>query len=78
MLLLLSGLTAATVLFGYARSLVIFNGLVRASQVLHNNMFSAVIRTPVGFFDVNPIGDACLQFKEPPTLPKRKKWKLYF
>ncbi|XP_035533359.1 multidrug resistance-associated protein 4-like [Morone saxatilis] len=51
-----SGLTAAAVVFGYARSLVIFHGLVRSAQALHNSMFSAVIRTPVHFFDVNPIG----------------------
>ncbi|KAF3857402.1 hypothetical protein F7725_009261 [Dissostichus mawsoni] len=50
-----AGLTAAAVVFGYIRSLVLFHGLVRSSQTLHNSMFSAVIRTPVRFFDVNPI-----------------------
>uniref|UniRef100_A0A3B4B9R6 Uncharacterized protein n=1 Tax=Periophthalmus magnuspinnatus TaxID=409849 RepID=A0A3B4B9R6_9GOBI len=49
-------LTIAAVVFGYARSLVIFHGLVRSSQSLHNDMFSAVLRSPVRFFDVNPIG----------------------
>lgn len=52
-----SALTAVAVVFGYARSLVIFHGLVRAAQTLHNSMFSAVLRTPVVFFDVNPIGE---------------------
>ncbi|XP_005744339.1 multidrug resistance-associated protein 4-like [Pundamilia nyererei] len=50
-----SGLTAAAVVFGFARSLVIFHGLVRSAQTLHNSMFSAVLHTPVTFFDVNPI-----------------------
>lgn len=44
-------------MFGYARSLIIFHGLVRSAQRLHNSMFSAVLRTPVRFFDTNPIGE---------------------
>ncbi|XP_037318658.2 ATP-binding cassette sub-family C member 4-like isoform X2 [Pungitius pungitius] len=59
-----SGLTAAAVVFGYARSLVIFRGLVMSSQVLHNNMFSAVLRTPIHFFDVNPIGRILNRFSK--------------
>ncbi|XP_070850126.1 ATP-binding cassette sub-family C member 4-like [Chaetodon trifascialis] len=59
-----SGLTAAAVVFGYARSLVIFHGLVRSSQTLHNRMFSAVLRTPVRFFDVNPIGRILNRFSK--------------
>ncbi|XP_049919634.1 ATP-binding cassette sub-family C member 4-like isoform X3 [Epinephelus moara] len=59
-----SGLTAAAVVFGYTRSLVIFHGLVRSSQALHNSMFSAVIRTPVRFFDVNPIGRILNRFSK--------------
>uniref|UniRef100_A0A8C4NTD4 Multidrug resistance-associated protein 4 n=1 Tax=Dicentrarchus labrax TaxID=13489 RepID=A0A8C4NTD4_DICLA len=64
LLFLLSGLTAAAVVFGYARSLVIFHGLVRSAQTLHNSMFSAVIRTPVHFFDVNPIGRILNRFSK--------------
>nr|XP_046238010.1 ATP-binding cassette sub-family C member 4-like isoform X2 [Scatophagus argus]XP_046238011.1 ATP-binding cassette sub-family C member 4-like isoform X2 [Scatophagus argus]XP_046238012.1 ATP-binding cassette sub-family C member 4-like isoform X2 [Scatophagus argus]XP_046238013.1 ATP-binding cassette sub-family C member 4-like isoform X2 [Scatophagus argus] len=59
-----SGLTAVAVVFGYARSLVIFHGLVRSAQTLHNSMFSAVIRTPVRFFDVNPIGRILNRFSK--------------
>ncbi|XP_042338353.1 ATP-binding cassette sub-family C member 4-like, partial [Plectropomus leopardus] len=59
-----SGLTAAAVVFGYSRSLVIFHGLVRSAQALHNSMFSAVIRTPVRFFDVNPIGRILNRFSK--------------
>ncbi|XP_034461847.1 multidrug resistance-associated protein 4-like isoform X1 [Hippoglossus hippoglossus] len=59
-----SGLTAAAVVFGYARSLVIFHGLVRSAQTLHNSMFHAVLRTPVHFFDVNPIGRILNRFSK--------------
>uniref|UniRef100_A0A8D3CD89 Multidrug resistance-associated protein 4 n=1 Tax=Scophthalmus maximus TaxID=52904 RepID=A0A8D3CD89_SCOMX len=59
-----SGLTAAAVVFGYARSLVIFHGLVRSAQTLHDSMFSAVLRAPVAFFDVNPIGRILNRFSK--------------
>ncbi|XP_047432400.1 ATP-binding cassette sub-family C member 4-like [Mugil cephalus] len=59
-----SGLTAAAVVFGYARCLVIFHGLVRATQTLHNNMFISVLRAPVRFFDVNPIGRILNRFSK--------------
>ncbi|XP_068165847.1 ATP-binding cassette sub-family C member 4-like isoform X1 [Antennarius striatus] len=59
-----SGLTAAAVVFGYTRSLVICHGLVRSARTLHNNMFNAVIRTPVRFFDVNPIGRILNRFSK--------------
>ncbi|XP_037120770.1 multidrug resistance-associated protein 4-like isoform X2 [Syngnathus acus] len=59
-----SGLTAAAVILGYARSLVIFHGLVRSTQTLHNRMFKAVLRTPVHFFDVNPIGRILNRFSK--------------
>uniref|UniRef100_A0A671US37 Multidrug resistance-associated protein 4 n=1 Tax=Sparus aurata TaxID=8175 RepID=A0A671US37_SPAAU len=60
----LLGLTAAAVAFGFARSLVIIHSLVRAAQNLHNSMFNAVIRTPVRFFDVNPIGRVLNRFSK--------------
>uniref|UniRef100_A0A4W5NGD4 Cystic fibrosis transmembrane conductance regulator n=1 Tax=Hucho hucho TaxID=62062 RepID=A0A4W5NGD4_9TELE len=50
-----AGLTGATLIFGFARSLVMFNVLVKAAQSLHNRMFNSILRTPVHFFDVNPI-----------------------
>ncbi|XP_029941882.1 multidrug resistance-associated protein 4-like [Salarias fasciatus] len=59
-----AGLTAAAVVFSYARSLVIFHVLVRAAQTLHNSMFNAVLRTPVLFFDVNPIGRILNRFSK--------------
>ncbi|XP_061760631.1 ATP-binding cassette sub-family C member 4-like [Nerophis ophidion] len=59
-----SGLTAAAVILGYVRSLVIFHGLVKSTQTLHNRMFNAVLRTPVYFFDINPIGRILNRFSK--------------
>ncbi|XP_061571906.1 ATP-binding cassette sub-family C member 4-like [Cololabis saira] len=59
-----SGLTAAAVVFGYIRSLVMFHGLVKAAQTLHNSMFTAVLRTHVRFFDINPIGRILNRFSK--------------
>ncbi|XP_061642245.1 ATP-binding cassette sub-family C member 4-like isoform X2 [Phyllopteryx taeniolatus] len=59
-----SGLTAAAVVFGFARCLVIFHGLVKSTQTLHNRMFNAVLRTQVHFFDVNPIGRILNRFSK--------------
>ncbi|XP_060888303.1 ATP-binding cassette sub-family C member 4-like [Labrus mixtus] len=59
-----AGLTAAAVAFGYARSLLIFYVLVRSAQTLHNSMFNAIIRTPVRFFDINPIGRILNRFSK--------------
>lgn len=53
-----AGLTGGAVLFGFSRSLMIFYVLVCSAQKLHDAMFTAVIRTPVRFFDVNPIGES--------------------
>ncbi|XP_040888565.1 multidrug resistance-associated protein 4 [Toxotes jaculatrix] len=58
------GLTAATIIFGFARNLVLFNVLVRCAQSLHNRMFDAILRTPVRFFDINPIGRVLNRFSK--------------
>uniref|UniRef100_A0AAY4E1V3 Multidrug resistance-associated protein 4 n=1 Tax=Denticeps clupeoides TaxID=299321 RepID=A0AAY4E1V3_9TELE len=54
----------ATLVFGFMRSLVMFNMLVRAAQNLHNRMFKCILRTPVRFFDVNPIGRVLNRFSK--------------
>ncbi|XP_041835127.1 ATP-binding cassette sub-family C member 4-like [Melanotaenia boesemani] len=59
-----SGLTAAAVVFGYVRSLIMFHGLVKSAKTLHNRMFNAVLRTHVRFFDVNPIGRILNRFSK--------------
>uniref|UniRef100_A0A3P9CNU7 Cystic fibrosis transmembrane conductance regulator n=1 Tax=Maylandia zebra TaxID=106582 RepID=A0A3P9CNU7_9CICH len=58
------GLTAVTIIFGFGRNLVLFNVLVRCSQSLHNRMFSAILQTPVCFFDINPIGRVLNRFSK--------------
>ncbi|KAK2856772.1 hypothetical protein Q5P01_005507 [Channa striata] len=58
------GLTAATIIFGFLRNLVLFNVLVRCAQSLHNRMFNAILRTPVRFFDINPIGRVLNRFSK--------------
>uniref|UniRef100_A0A668AYE6 ATP binding cassette subfamily C member 4 (PEL blood group) n=1 Tax=Myripristis murdjan TaxID=586833 RepID=A0A668AYE6_9TELE len=60
----LSGLTAASIVFGFLRSLVFFNVLVSSAQTLHNSMFNAILRTPVRFFDINPIGRILNRFSK--------------
>uniref|UniRef100_A0A674EY39 Multidrug resistance-associated protein 4 n=1 Tax=Salmo trutta TaxID=8032 RepID=A0A674EY39_SALTR len=59
-----AGLTLASVIFGFARSLVMFNVLVKAAQSLHNRMFISILRTPVRFFDINPIGRILNRFSK--------------
>ncbi|MEQ2181917.1 hypothetical protein GOODEAATRI_016590, partial [Goodea atripinnis] len=49
------GLTAATILFGFMRNIILFTVLVKSAQTLHNTMFNAILRAPVRFFDINPI-----------------------
>uniref|UniRef100_A0A8C5BKD1 Multidrug resistance-associated protein 4-like n=1 Tax=Gadus morhua TaxID=8049 RepID=A0A8C5BKD1_GADMO len=58
------GLTAASVALGFVRSLVFFNVLVRSAQSLHNAMFTAMLRSPVRFFDLNPIGRILNRFSK--------------
>uniref|UniRef100_A0A3Q1C633 ATP-binding cassette, sub-family C (CFTR/MRP), member 4 n=1 Tax=Amphiprion ocellaris TaxID=80972 RepID=A0A3Q1C633_AMPOC len=59
-----AGLTGATIIFGFMRNLVLFNVLVRCAQSLHNGMFNTILRTPVRFFDVNPIGRILNRFSK--------------
>lgn len=59
-----SGLTVSTLLFGFTRSLMMFNALVRSAQMLHSHMFDCILRTPVHFFDINPIGRILNRFSK--------------
>ncbi|KAM9334356.1 ATP-binding cassette sub-family C member 4-like [Symphorus nematophorus] len=58
------GLTLATILFGFIRNLALFNVLVRCAQSLHNRMFNSILKTPVRFFDINPIGRVLNRFSK--------------
>ncbi|XP_033865352.2 ATP-binding cassette sub-family C member 4-like isoform X1 [Acipenser ruthenus] len=59
-----AGLTVVTVIFGFIRSLLLFKVLVNSAQTLHNQMFQSILRTPVRFFDVNPIGRILNRFSK--------------
>ncbi|KAF4079997.1 hypothetical protein AMELA_G00165440 [Ameiurus melas] len=59
-----SGLTVATVLFGFTCSLIMFKALVCSAQTLHNRMFNCILRAPVHFFDINPIGRILNRFSK--------------
>ncbi|XP_037617466.1 multidrug resistance-associated protein 4-like isoform X2 [Sebastes umbrosus] len=58
------GLTAATIVFGFIRNLWLFHVMVRCAQNLHNRMFNCILRTPVRFFDINPIGRVLNRFSK--------------
>ncbi|KAF7669999.1 hypothetical protein LDENG_00090130 [Lucifuga dentata] len=58
------GLTAATLIFGFLRNFLLFNVMVKCAQNLHNRMFDAMLRTPVRFFDINPIGRILNRFSK--------------
>ena len=57
-----SGLTLATLLLGLFRAMLFFYVLVKSTETLHKRMFDAILRAPVHFFDVNPIGRRKLLF----------------
>ncbi|KAM7375301.1 hypothetical protein PAMA_014413 [Pampus argenteus] len=58
------GLTAATIIFGFVRNLLLFNVLVRCAQSLHNRMFKSILSSHVRFFDINPIGRVLNRFSK--------------
>ncbi|XP_061082797.1 multidrug resistance-associated protein 4 [Conger conger] len=59
-----TGLTVAIIVFGFLRSLLFFNVLVRSGQALHDRMFQSILRTPIRFFDINPIGRILNRFSK--------------
>uniref|UniRef100_A0A7M4G370 Multidrug resistance-associated protein 4 n=1 Tax=Crocodylus porosus TaxID=8502 RepID=A0A7M4G370_CROPO len=59
-----AGLTVVTILFGIIRSLLVFQILVNAGQILHNKMFQSILEAPVLFFDRNPIGRILNRFSK--------------
>ncbi|XP_041438363.1 ATP-binding cassette sub-family C member 4 isoform X2 [Xenopus laevis] len=59
-----AGLTAATIIFGVLRCLLVFRVLVYAAQTLHNQMFQSLLNAPILFFDRNPIGRILNRFSK--------------
>ena len=51
-----SGITLFAVIMSFVRSMSLYYVCVNSARVLHNRMFNAVLRSPVLFFDTNPIG----------------------
>uniref|UniRef100_A0A671US85 Multidrug resistance-associated protein 4-like n=1 Tax=Sparus aurata TaxID=8175 RepID=A0A671US85_SPAAU len=58
------GLTLSVIIFGFIRNLLFFHVLVRCAQSLHNRMFNTILKTPVRFFDINPIGRVLNRFSK--------------
>ncbi|XP_047432401.1 ATP-binding cassette sub-family C member 4-like [Mugil cephalus] len=58
------GLTVAVIVFGFIRNMLLFKVLVMCAQCLHNRMFDSILRTPVRFFDINPIGRVLNRFSK--------------
>ncbi|CAL1598298.1 unnamed protein product [Knipowitschia caucasica] len=58
------GLTAATIFLGFFRNILMFHIFVRSAQTLHNHMFNSILKTPVRFFDTNPIGRVLNRFSK--------------
>nr|DBA33080.1 TPA: hypothetical protein GDO54_000812 [Pyxicephalus adspersus] len=59
-----AGLTVSTIIFGFMRSVLVFQVLVSAAQALHNQMFQSLLHAPVLFFDRNPIGRILNRFSK--------------
>ncbi|XP_033098314.1 multidrug resistance-associated protein 4-like isoform X2 [Anneissia japonica] len=50
------GLIGVNTLFAVLRAVIFFYVVLTATKNLHGYMFDSVIRTPILFFDVNPVG----------------------
>lgn len=58
-----AGLVLTVFLLSLVRTTSFFQMCMRASITLHNKMFRCVLRSPVAFFDNNPVGKSImLQF----------------
>lgn len=51
-----TGLVAGSFVLSLVRTMLFFWICMRASVTLHNQMFSSIIRSPMVFFDTNPVG----------------------
>ncbi len=50
-----AGITGFAIITNFARAILFYLVCVNASKVLHNRMFTSVLRAPIYFFDTNPI-----------------------
>jgi ATP-binding cassette, subfamily C (CFTR/MRP), member 4 len=64
-----AALVAALTVLSVARSVVFFSTFLRGSEKLHNNMLTSLLRAPIAFFDVQPLGQVINRFgKDTATL----------
>lgn len=59
-----ASLTVITVLVTLSRSFMFFNFCMRASVVLHNNMFESISKATMRFFNTNPSGRILNRFSK--------------
>lgn len=59
-----TGIIAAVFLFGLLRALMFFKIAVDASMNMHNKMFNSLLRSPISFFDTNPVGRILNRFSK--------------
>ncbi|XP_077987383.1 ATP-binding cassette sub-family C member 4-like [Glandiceps talaboti] len=55
-ILIYSAFVVSVFTFALVRAISLFRVCVNASKNLHNRMFAAIVRTPIYFFDTNPVG----------------------
>lgn len=58
------GLLGSVWIFSIARSVLFYVLMLRAARILHNKMFMSVLRSPVLFFDTNPVGRVLNRFSK--------------
>ncbi|KAG8186529.1 hypothetical protein JTE90_023957 [Oedothorax gibbosus] len=59
-----AGLVATVFLLSLVRTTSFFYMCMKASRTLHNKMFRCVLRSPVSFFDSNPVGRVLNRFSK--------------
>jgi ABC-type multidrug transport system fused ATPase/permease subunit len=59
-----AGLVGSSTLLAFTRAILFFYICIRAAKKLHNITFSAVLRMPTRFFDINPIGRILNRFSK--------------
>ncbi|XP_062612836.1 ATP-binding cassette sub-family C member 4-like isoform X2 [Saccostrea cucullata] len=59
-----SGIIFSVFLFGLLRALMYFKVAVDAAMILHNRMFKRLLRAPIRFFDINPVGRVLNRFSK--------------
>ncbi|XP_019616414.1 PREDICTED: multidrug resistance-associated protein 4-like [Branchiostoma belcheri] len=59
---ILTAFTAGTLVLGLVVTWQLFFLTIQSSKNLHNDMFNAIIRAPIRFFDTNPVGRVLNRF----------------